>query len=461
MRNTVAKRLLPVAFALAAIAAVAWPAGAARHEDMSVMAQTPPMGWNSWDSWGMTINEAQFRDTVTWFHNHLEPYGWQYVVIDEGWFAQHPESPAGQQDYTLGKNGRYWPAVDRFPSAAGGKGFAPLAGWVHFLGLKFGIHIVRGIPRQVVEENLPIAHSHFRASQAADTTDTCAWNSDNYGVRDNKAGQAYYDSLFRLYASWGVDFVKVDCISSPWHGAQIAMIHRAIQRSGRPILLSLSPGPTPLADAQAATANAEMWRISDDMWDVWSKPSGSPRFPQTLRNQFALLASWESWAAAGHWPDADMLPIGYLGPHPGWGQPRKTRLTDDEVRTMMTLWAIARAPLFIGTNLLKMDAFTDNTLTNAEVISVDQFSQNNHPVIQSPKTVVWMAEAPEHGGDYIALFNLSDKPQIVTATWQQLGIVYGKCPVRDLWQRKELGYNTQVSAMLAPHASALFLAQHP
>ena len=220
MRNFVAKMLLPAVLAIAAVTASAWAA----RQDMSVMAQTPPMGWNSWDSWNIGINEAQFRDTVTWFHNHLQPYGWQYVVIDEGWFAQRPENAAGHQDYTMGATGRSWPAVDRFPSAAGGKGFAPLAGWVHFLGLRFGIHIVRGIPREAVEKNLPIAHSHFHAADAADTTDTCAWNSDTYGVRNNKAGQACYDSLFRQYASWGVDLVKVDCISSPWPGDEIAII---------------------------------------------------------------------------------------------------------------------------------------------------------------------------------------------------------------------------------------------
>ena len=114
------------------------------------MAQTPPMGWNSWDAWGLTINEAQFRDTVTWFHNNLQRFSWQYVVIDEGWFAQHPENPAGHQDYTISDDGRYMPAVNRFPSAAGGKGFRPLADWVHSQGLKFGIHIVRGIPREAV-----------------------------------------------------------------------------------------------------------------------------------------------------------------------------------------------------------------------------------------------------------------------------------------------------------------------
>jgi hypothetical protein len=303
------------------------------------------MGWNSWDAWGYTIDESHFRDTVTWFHNNLQRFSWQYVVIDEAWFAQHPENPTGHQDYTLSDDGRYMPAINRFPSAAGGKGFRPLADWVHSLGLKFGIHIVRGIPREAVSQNLHIAGSHFGAADAADTTDTCRWNADNYGLRNNKAAQAYYDSVADLYAKWGVDYLKVDCISRPWKADEIHMMQHALAQSGRPIVLSLSPGPTPIEAAADAVRSAQLWRISDDMWDLWSKPADAPPFPQAEKNQLALLAKWQPFAGPGHWPDADMLPIGYLGPTPGWGQPRQSRLTHDEVRTMMTLWSISSSAL--------------------------------------------------------------------------------------------------------------------
>lgn len=457
MPKTSAKIILPVLFAFAAIAAAAWPAS----HNAETLAVTPPMGWNSWDSWGYTIDEQQFRDTATWLHNHLQRFGYQYVVIDEAWFAQKPEAPTGQQDYTIDAYGLYMPAPDRFPSAANGQGFAPLAAWAHSMGLRFGIHIIHGIPRSAVERNLRIAHSHFRAQEAADTSDTCSWNSDNYGVKDNRAGQAYYDSMADLYAKWGLDFLKVDCISHPWNGPEIAMIRRALDQSGRSIVLSLSPGPTPLSAADAATHYAQMWRISDDMWDIWSKPASAPEFPQSLSAQFGLIAQWESHAGPGHWPDADMLPIGYLGPHTGWGKPRQSRFTHDEVRTLLTLWSIGRSPLFLGSNLLRMDAFTENSITNPEVIAVDQYSQNNHQVISKEDQVVWMASAPQHQGDYIALFNLSSQPRTVTYTWQQLGITYGRCPVRDLWQRKELPTTGEITVTLAPHASALYLAQHP
>jgi len=431
------------------------PARSSR-DDTAMLAQTPPMGWNSWDSWGLTIDEQNFRDSVTWFHNNLQRFSWQYVVIDEGWFAQHPENPVGHMDYTMSDDGRTMPAVNRFPSAADGKGFRPLADWVHSLGLKFGIHIVRGIPREAVARNLHIAGSHFTAAEAADTSDTCSWNSDNYGVKNNKAGQAWYDSLADLYAKWGVDYLKVDCISRPYKADEIHMVHEALRRSGRSIVLSLSPGPTPIEDATDVSRSSQLWRISDDMWDLWSKPADAPAFPQPLKNQFALLSKWNSSAGPGHWPDADMLPIGYLGPKPGWGQARQTRFTRDEVRTMMTLWCMARSPLFIGTNLLKMDAFTESILTSPELIAVDQYGENNHPVIEKGDSVVWMASAPEHIGDYVAVFNLSDQPQNVNYTWQDLGIQFGKFAMRDLWGRKDLGRLDHIEASLPPHGSGLY-----
>lgn len=455
--RTAPKLLLPVLLAFFAVTLSSWSA----RQDMSVMVQTPPMGWNSWDSWGLTIDEAQFRDTVTWFQDNLQRLSWQYVVIDEGWFAQHPENPAGQQDYTMSPNGLYLPAVNRFPSAAGGKGFLPLSDWVHSLGLKFGIHIIRGIPRAAVAANLRIAHSHFTAAEAADTSDTCSWNSDNYGVRNNKAGQAWYDSVADLYAKWGVDYLKVDCISRPWKADEIHMVQHALAQSGRPIVLSLSPGPTPLEDADDAARSAQLWRISDDMWDLWSKPANAPEFPQALRNQFSLLAKWEPWAGGGHWPDADMLPIGYLGPHPGWGQPRQTRLTHDEVRTMMSLWSIAHSPLFIGTNLLHMDAFTESVLTNPEIIAVDQYSEDSHPLIQNQNTVVWMAYVPQRAGEYVAIFNISDAPESLTYSWQDLGLPFGHRRVRDVWRRQELGFADHIDVTLPPHASAIYRIEAP
>lgn len=443
---------------LAAILAC-WPLAAqpSRGVSSQTLAPAPPMGWNSWDSYGLTITEPQFQANVAWFHQHLQPFGWQYVIIDEGWYLRNPASggkPSWQ--YTLNPDGQYMPAVNRFPSAAQGAGFRPLADSVHAMGLKFGIHIIRGIPREAVARNLPIAGSPYHAADAADRGDTCAWNPDNYGLKPNAAGQAYYDSIAKLYASWGVDYVKVDCISQPYKKDEIHMMSAALKKTGRPIVLSLSPGPTPLADAADVRTVAQMWRISNDVWDNWTRAAGGKWSPQTVLEQFPLTAAWAPYAGPGHWPDADMLPVGYLGPVPGWGQARSTRLTQDEQRTLLSLWSIFRSPLMIGANLTRSDAFTASLFTNPEVLAVDQHSTGNHPVVQSAETVVWTAATEDGRGHYLAVFNLADSPRTVNYPWQALGLKPGKYRVRDLWERKDLGDESGLRVDLRPHASVLY-----
>ena len=331
--------------------------GHAAEAPGGTLAATPPLGWNSWDSYGLSVTAQEWKSNVDWFHAHLQPAGWQYVVVDEGWYLAHPENAAGKGDqgYTIDAYGRYTPDMGRFPD-----GLTGLASYAHSLGLRFGIHIIRGIPKEAVQRNLVIAESTFHAADAADTTDTCRWNPDNYGIKDNAAGQAYYDSLLKLYAGWGVDFLKVDCIAKPYDEHEVHMISGSIAKAARPIVLSLSPGPTPLTAAADVEKYAQMWRISDDVWDIWNDPAiPEGGFPQSVRRQFTTLANWMQYQLPGHWPDADMLPIGYLGPRPGWGQPRSSRLNHDETRTMLTLWAIARSPMVLGSNLLQLDSFTE------------------------------------------------------------------------------------------------------
>ncbi len=447
-------------------------ANARLHDDQTGAAgpaPTPPMGWNSWDSWGSSITEAEFRETVQQFHEHLQPYGWQYVVIDEGWYAQHPENSEMQlpRGLVVSDDGRYMPAVNRFPSATNGQGLRPIADYVHTLGLKFGIHIIHGIPREALKKSLPIEGSSFRLSDAVNTGDVCSWNSDNYGIKNNAAGQAYYDSLARLYARWGVDFLKVDCISQPYNAQEIQMLDAALRKTGRSIVLSLSPGPTPIDQVGNVREHAQLWRVSDDVWDVWSKPWNAPRFPQSLHDQFASLAAWAPYIVANHWPDGDMLPIGNLGPRTpvGPGPARDSRLTHDEQRTMMTLWSIARSPLILGSNLLKMDEFTESLLINPEIISVDQHSCNNHPIFQRDDTVVWTADPPAGsqiaGAHYIAVFNLSDHARTFNYSWPDLQLPPGAHLVRDLWRRSDVGQFEGLEVTLAAHASAIYLVRQP
>jgi len=415
------------------------------------------MGWNSWDSYGTTINEDDFKANAQWLGKYLKAYGWQYAVVDMEWFVTNPVAAGNEKNfqYSLDAYGRYIPPASRFPSAANGAGFKPLADYVHSLGLKFGIHILRGVPKQAVEKHLPIAGSHYRAADAADTSDTCPWNFDNYGTNASKpASQAYYDSIARLYAGWGVDLIKVDCISSrPYKGDDIRMLNLALKKTGRPIVLSLSPGAAPLEKTDEMRKYAQQWRISDDIWDLWHS---TVTYPQGLGDQFPRAAQWAPLTEPGHWPDADMLPLGYLGPAPGWGTARQTRLTHDEQRTLLTLWCIFRSPLMMGGNLTQNDAWTTSLLTNPEVIAVDQHSTGSHQVAATDRAVVWVAQREAGDGYYVAVFNMTNSAEIVGYTWGELGLTASQYKMRDLWQHQDLDPADSVTFTLPPHGAALY-----
>lgn len=422
---------------------------------------TPPMGWNSYDGYGTTINEAAFKANADWFAAHLKPFGWQYVVIDEEWYVTDPvQDNSKNLHYTMDRFGRYTPALNRFPSAAGDAGFTPLADYVHSLGLKFGIHILRGIPQRAMKENLPIAGSPYHAAEAANLSDTCPWNYDNYGVDASKpAGQAYYDSIARLYADWGVDFVKADCISSnPYRGDEIRTLRTALNKTGRPIVLSLSPGPSPLEKIDELRKYSQMWRISNDIWDLWH---GDRPYPQGVRDQFANAALWAPFTQPGGWPDADMLPVGRLGPAPGWGKPRDTRLTRDEQRTLLTLWSIFRSPLMIGGDLPAADKWTVSLLTNREVLAVNQHSTGSHPVISTAKTVLWLSEPASGDGYYLDAFNVADSQEKTHYTWSELGLRSKEYRIRDLWKGQDLGAASMVDLLLPAHGCALYRLSLP
>jgi alpha-galactosidase len=420
------------------------------------LAETPPMGWNSWDGYGATIDESRFKANAEWLAEHLKPFGWQYVVIDAEWFVANPtpEGSSKTSQFVLDTHGRYTPVASRFPTAAGGAGFKPIADYVHSLGLKFGIHILRGIPKQAVEKNLTIAGTSYHARDAADTSDTCPWNFDNYGLDARKpAAEAYYDSIAELYASWGVDLVKVDCISShPYKGDEIRLLGMALEKTGRPIVLSLSPGPAPLEKTDEMGKYAEMWRISNDIWDLWHNDKV---YPKGVGDQFALAAEWATSSGSGHWPDADMLPLGRLGPAPGWGKARETRLTHDEQRTLMTLWCILRSPLMVGGDLTASNPWNTALLTNSEVLAVDQHSADNHVVTSTDKTVVWLAKSPANGY-YLAVFNTGESTKELHFAWKQLRLEGAEYRMRDLWEHKDLSAARSLDLTLPAHASALY-----
>ena len=431
-----------------------------RAQQPAEIARTPPMGWNSWDSFGTTVTEADVRAAALVMHQRLQAFGWQFVTVDMEWSTINPtaEGNGKAQEYTLDAFGRYTPALNRFPSAADGKGFAPLAGYVHSLGLKFGIHILQGIPREAVARNSPIEGSPFEAVDAANSAGLCGWNPDNFDMRAGPAAQAYYDSIARLYASWGVDLIKVDCITQPrYKSAELQMLHAALKKVDRPIALSLSPGEPPIEYGGEFAANADQWRISNDVWDIWK---GDSAYPQGVGDQFARTAYWLRTQTPGHWPDADMLSLGALAPAPGWGTARECRLTHDEQRTMVTLWSMFRSPLIFGGNLTRLDEWTASLLTNPEVIRVDQHSRRNHPVLTTPQLTVWTAEPEDGTGTYVAAFNTGTERSAVVLRWADLGLSPAPHQVRELWSRKDLpGAKASFEVSLDGHASTLLLVK--
>ena len=400
--------------------------------DFATWAKTPPMGWNSWDCYGAAVNEAQFRANVDFLSKHLAAAGYEYAVCDIRWTVQNEGLLGYNQEnplYTLDAYGRYLPAPNRFPSARGGKGFKPLADYVHSKGLKFGIHIMRGVPKEAVAKKLPVKGADgVTCDMITDGKVECTWLRDNCTVLAERPGaQEYYDSIFELYASWGVDFVKCDDLSAPvYHKDEVAMIRRAIDKCGREIVLSTSPGETPFGAAADLQTKANMWRVVNDVWDSWGH----------IEHLVPIMCEWLAVGAReGTWPDCDMIPLGKLGVAGHWwsldsAAGRMTRLTKDEQRTLMNFFAICRSPLFIGADLPQLagDPETLALLTDAKILAAQRDGRSPKPVICT-KDECAIVSANSKGGRFLAIFNLSGKERDVTA----------------------LGYTRR----LAPHASAL------
>ena len=411
-------------------------------------ALTPPMGWNSWDCYGAAVTEEDVRRNAEYMARFLRPFGWEYIVVDILWSRpdarDHSYEPFAA--LTMDEYGRLTPALNRFPSAAGGAGFRPLADYVHSLGLKFGIHIMRGLPREAAHRHLPIADSGCFCHLAADPHSVCAWNPDMYGLRcDTPDARAYYDSIFRLYASWGVDFVKCDDIAReyPRCRREIELISEACRGCGREIVLSLSPGPAPLEQAEHLKTYANMWRITDDFWDDWS----------LLKGMFERAEKWCIHAGPGHWPDADMLPVGALRQ---CEDPSEwTRFTPAEQRTMMTLWCMMRSPLMIGGELSKTDDFTLSLLTNSGLLEILKEGWCAHPLRRDEEESVWLSPRRDGRGIYLAFFNLSDRKRAVSLSAREAGLPFFRG--QELWTGKSLRKTDLLRAVLPAHDAALWL----
>ena len=282
----------------------------------------------------------------------------------------------------------------------------------------------------------------------------CPWDPTSWGIKDNAAGQAWYDSLLRQYATWGVDFLKVDCIADhPYKASEIRQIKLAIQHSGRDIVLSLSPGPTAIERHAEVADLAQMWRISNDIWDIWI---GNSDFPIGIKNQFENAARWAEYTKPGNWPDADMLPVGELRPYPDVG-PGTSPYAPDACRA-----TDAAKPLGNGSqssdhrrqsHLLDQD--TLRLLGNADILKIDQTATASRQVLREGDLVIWTADLPgnQHA---LAAFNLGEN----AITFDRpLSDFFPSGPVRhkERVDRRAFACRSSLSTTIEPHASVVLM----
>lgn len=428
----------------------------------ALLAAKPPMGWNSWDCYGIDVNEQQVKANAEYMAANLKASGWEYIVVDLGWYIDPAlniltfknENPPQAMD----EFGRLIPNVQKFPSAANGQGFKQLADYVHGLGLKFGIHIMRGIPWQAVEQNVNIKGTEYKAANITNVNDTCVWYDGMFGVDYTKPGaQEYYNSIVALYAEWGVDYIKADDMSRPYHKEEITLLSNAIKNCGRPIVLSLSPGASPVTEVEHLQANANLWRVSNDFWDDW----------KFLKQAFEYARLWQPYIKPGAWPDADMLPLGklrvtgsddYVAEHLNTTPDKITnefsRFTTNEQVTLMTLWCIIKSPLMFGGNLPETDDFTLKLITNKDALHVNQHSVNNRELRFDETSSVWTANDPETSAHYLALFNTGETAKVITVSTKEFAN-NKKMQFSEIWNGTTISAK-EISIEIPPHGTKFY-----
>ena len=419
------------------------------------LAEKPPMGWNSWDCFGWTVNEAQVRANAAYLAKNMKQLGYEYVIVDMCWYANAKDSDfeafvhetiATKPNYTIDQYGILQPDTVKFPSAKGGKGFKPLADYVHSLGLKFGLHQMRGIPWKASVGNRKIKGTDLFCASISQPDSGCVWYDGFYGVDMKKPGaQTYYNSVFRQYADWGVDYVKVDDVVNV---PELEGISRGVRSSGRKMVLSVVPDNLPM---DVVKKNAHMARTGYDFWDVW----------EMLKKGFPVASRVVKEAGPGYWPDLDMLPVGkigiglsYKGPNP-----RISNFNKNELHSLLTLWYMAKQPLMFGGHLPETDPLTLQLVTNKEALAVNRNSVNNRQIKFKNAIIIWTADVEKSPDKYLAFFNQweSKEPVNTKVTWKQLGLTGTQYKVRDLWANKDLGtFSNGFSYPIQAHDAGLY-----
>ncbi|KAJ9169452.1 hypothetical protein P3X46_017649 [Hevea brasiliensis] len=409
-------------------------------------ASFPPRGWNSYDSFCWTISEEEFLQNAEIISQRLKAYGFEYVVVDYLWYRR--KVPGAYVD-SLGFDvidqwGRMIPDPDRWPSSKGGKGFTEVAKKVHSMGLKFGIHVMRGISTQAYNANTPILDTikggayedsgrQWRAQDIGIKERACAWMQHGFMSVNTKleAGRAFLRSLYEQYAEWGVDFVKHDCVfGDDLDLEEITFVSEVLKKLDHPILYSLSPGTsvTPTM-AKDVSGLVNMYRITGDDWDTW----GDVAAHFDVSRDFSTATMIGAKGLLGKsWPDLDMLPLGWLtDPGSNQGPHRTCKLSIDEQKTQMTLWAMAKSPLMFGGDVRKLDDTTYNLITNPTILEINYFSSNNRefPYVSSRK---------DSNTKTLAYRSRRSPKEVSTSSGHVLGLNSCKDPSVNGWSIKAL-----------------------
>ncbi len=419
------------------------------------LAEKPPMGWNSWDCLGWDANEKEVLAAAEYMSKNLKQLGYEYIVIDQMWYGDEQasdfesfvhETMSTKPHFTLDEFGRLLPDPIKYPSSINGRGFKPLADSIHRLGLKFGLHLLRGIPWQAADNNMKIKGTTIDAASIAEPGKGCDWYEGFYGLNMSKPGaQEYYNSVFELFSEWGVDFIKADDMNDP----DIIGMSKALRASGRPMVFSVVPN---VENLKLLKENVHMARLGSDLWDVW----------QMLKQSFPMAAKAVKEGGDGFWPDLDMLPIGKLGLKISYKgpEPRISNFSKDELYSLLSLWYIARMPLMIGGYLPKTDKTTLQLITNEEALIVNRTCIHPHEIKFKNAIIIWVADIPGSEDKYLAFFNQweSITPINIKVPFEQLGLKSGvEYKVRDLWSKKDMGdFKNEFSAPINAHGAGLY-----
>ena len=418
---------------------------------MNQFTRYPPAGWNSFDSFGGYLHEQAAFEQLAAFESKLAGSGYEYFVVDIGWYGEYELKPGTilpspktkhALDMNLDGNGRPLPSKCYWPN-----GFAGLIAAVHDRGFKFGIHMMRGIPRKAVQSRAPVLGTGYTADQIADTSSTCKWCHYNYGVNmEHPGAQAYYNSVVGLLAEWGVDFIKYDDITG--FPDEVEAVANAIEASGRPILLSLSPGGDSRPEMAAAYRRSDMLRITKDIWDD----------QESIRRSFNAWLFWNDHAEPGFWIDLDMIPFGDLqtmSPEPdngdvpeginpllcGKGWKRACELNLNHKRSFITQRAMACSPLFAGGDLVTLGDEDVALLTHPSMLACNRNGICGKLEYMAGDVQVWrVSNRIQRGAGWLGVFNRNPAGgrERIQLTHTALRLS-PRTQLRDVWNDTSLG----------------------